>query len=268
MTLRITGLDPDPLHEVPALNAGGRGLVEPIRIPVLRGRVAGLPPDLEALVVAADLQAMERPTGLRPPRLIGEVVVEALARLAEEEVIPPLAATGAVLAGDLWSDPACARRGGLGDVTPVWEAFEEACRWVVGVAGNHDAFGRSGPPRRPRARLLDGERVELDDGLWVAGVSGIIGREGKPWRRSDDGFADAVLDALAPGADLLVLHEPPEVDARRRGSLTITDALEATGGAALVCCGHVFWPEPLAELAGRQVLNANGRVVVLVAGRA
>lgn len=264
MTLRITGLDLDPIHDVPALNAGGRGLVEPIRIPVLRGRIAGLPPDLAALVVAADLQAMERPSGLRPPRLIGEAVVEALADLADLGQLPPLAATGAVLAGDLWSDPACAKRGGLGDVTPVWDAFEEAFRWVAGVAGNHDAFGRAGPPRRQRARLLDGDRWEAEDGLWIGGVSGIIGPVRKPWRRSDEAFAGAVLDVLGRGADLLVLHEPPEVDARRRGSETITDALVAAGGSALVCCGHVVWPEPLAELDGRQVLDANGRVVVLL----
>jgi len=60
-----------------------------------------------------------------------------------------------------------------------------------------------------------------------------------------------------------VLHEGPGASKAQRGNLDVT-AVVAAGGTLLTICGHVHWPEPLAEVAqGVQVLNVDGRALVL-----
>jgi Icc protein len=191
--------------------------------------------------------------------------------LADAGELPAPGRTGVVLAGDLWADPACVQRGGLGDVRTVWQAFASAFCWVVGVAGNHDDFGGAAELARlrtgRRVRLLDGDACE-QSGLRIAGVSGIIGPPRRPWRRHTDEFQDAVLTALSSAPDVLVLHEGPDVPAspglpERRGSAAVREAIEAHDGTPLVVCGHAWWPVPLGHVGRVPVLNVDGRVVVL-----
>ncbi len=284
--MRILHIDPTPILGIPYLNAAGRGVVERVELPVLAGRVDALPGDLEALVVASDLQGLEDPgrasarfgrTG-HEPRLLGCAVADALFGAAEAGIVPDPMKTGALLAGDLYTVPDLRRRGGTGDVREVWRAFAGAFRWVAGVAGNHDAFAGGRVPRGPEARaatdrfrrsgpgdLLDGDAV-VRDGLRLAGVSGIIGDPKRLHRRRPDAFAAAIVAALSPAPDVLVLHEGPEVGERgRRGSPFVRDVLaDLAPPGLLVVCGHCHWPEPLAELGrGVQVCNVDARCVVL-----
>jgi hypothetical protein len=241
---------------------------------MLRARVDALPESLDAIVAAADLQALEPPHGAVPQRLLGETLAEHLVQLAELGELPSPERTGILLAGDLYTVPDLARRGGSGDVRSVWLAFAERFRWVAVVLGNHDEIGpRNGDlervARTPRVHVLDGEVRELE-GLRVGGVHGIIGNPMRLNRQAPGTFVEKIELVLADGADVLVLHEGPDaLDSEGetlRGSADVRDALVGAGleRPPLVVCGHSWWPLPLVELAGGvQVLKVDARVVVL-----
>lgn len=270
MSLRILDLDPHPVHEVPYRLALGQGRITEASLWVTLGRVAGLPAGLGGLVLTSDLQGRDEPGAAgAAPRLLGERVAEELQVLGELGVLPPAATLGVLLAGDLHADADLGGRGGAGDVSGVWAAFASRFRRVCGVAGNHDRFGDRpgvGPTFAPDARqhYLDGSSVDVD-GLRVAGVSGIIGRVTKPFRREPEAFARAVRDAIRPSPHVLLLHEGPSIaEPRLRGSDVVRQALER-GPSTLVVSGHSHWPDPLHALAnGTQVCNVDARAVVLV----
>ena len=267
--MRITSFNHKPLCEIPFLNAGrGPGSFYVDRMPVHLGQLSGLPDDLEAILATADLQGRERfQDGLGgPPRLLGEVLPERLAR----ELLPDLNITpqrvGVILAGDFYTVPNLDQRGGTGDVTAVWQAFARQFKWVVGVAGNHDLFGGSvTPASRPagNADYLDGETV-VRDGLTIGGIGGIVGNPRKPHRKNDEEFTASLEAVLSEAPDILVMHDGPE-DAERgqRGSPIIRQVLERLD-ATLLIRGHAHWKEPFALLAnGTQVLNVDCRVAIL-----
>jgi Icc-related predicted phosphoesterase len=175
-----------------------------------------------------------------------------------------------LLAGDFYTVPALDKRGGSGDVLPVWNAFAADFDWVVGVAGNHDTF--AGGATRPRltegVHFLDNDRVSIG-GVSIAGLSGITGNPRRPWRRTDDDYADTLSLLLCEQPAITVLHDGPDVPTRGfRGSPRIRAILEEHGRGqskkTLVVRGHSHWNEPLAELeCGTQVLNVDARVVIL-----
>jgi hypothetical protein len=90
--------------------------------------------------VVSDLQGIAR------GELLGIAVAAELAPLTSEH-------TGVIIAGDMFSVAAADKRGGFGDVAPVWHAFADRFRWVAGVSGNHDDVRAV---RRPNAHVLDG----------------------------------------------------------------------------------------------------------------
>jgi hypothetical protein len=268
--VRITSINPQPIAEIPYLNAGrGAGGFYEDRLPILEGRVTRLPPGMSAILATADLQFRERfedsPGG--PIRLLGEV----LPRRLRQEVLPqlnlPAGEVGVLLAGDFYTVPALDSRGGTGDVTAVWEAFADHFDWALGVAGNHDNFGPSAKPPAWLRNLgavsyLDGNHA-MRNGLKLAGVGGIIGNPRKPNRRTEADYLLALETVLAPSPDVLILHDGPEGDAKQRGSRRVRELLEQHP-RLLVVRGHAHWHEPLAMLDnGTQVLNVDARVVVL-----
>lgn len=262
--------------ELPCFNvAPGGGRVERRLIPVQCAYVSWLPEGLDALLVTSDLQGYD--SVLVPPeqrRLLGVVMAEACLEAAARGLMPPAAATGVVLPGDYWARPKLKRRGGIGDVDEVWEAFGTGFRWVVGVAGNHDHFDGEWRPgeafgARDELHVLDGDEVELD-GLRIGGVSGIIGepRKKKPFQREKRVQKAMIRERLAASPDILVLHEGPSLLHRGfRGRKSIRKALLGAESQPLVVCGHKNWRTPLGELeGGMQVLNVDSRAVVLVRG--
>jgi hypothetical protein len=267
--MQIVAIESSPFHTFEHRTAAGGGRTATYAVELYRGKVRGLPDALDALVVASDLQ------GIAPLaaeggalRLVGEALAEQVAALADTGAVPALTKVGVVLAGDLYSAPAADQRGASGDVRTVWRAFAARCRWVVGVAGNHDTFGETPQEEasfaaEPRIHLLDGVTVVLD-GLHIGGVGRIIGDPNKPGRREEREFLRAMRRVLAEKPAMLVMHHGP--DAQRgqlRGHPEIRRALDRSG-TVLVVCGHVYWPSPVSELrGGAQVLNADGRVVLL-----
>ncbi len=263
--MRIFELDRQPLHRLRFLNAAPRGGVVSEVLPIVRGRVDALPDGLDALVLTSDLQGVVRSTSGELV-LLGIALAEELVRLSDDRAIPDPSATGVVLAGDLYSAPGGDVRGASGDVRDVWLAFRETHRWVVGVAGNHDRFGSEREQRGFEAEdgvhLLDGSIVELDT-IRFGGVGLIIGNPDKPGRRASGDFLDTLELVLGEGPRVMVLHEGPSGDAGQRGNADIRELVEQSD-AALTVCGHCHWDDPVAELApGRQVLNVDGRAVVL-----
>jgi Icc protein len=260
--IRISPIDDELVAEVRYLNASPRGGTVVARLPVIRAAVGKLGDELDAIVVCSDLQ------GIVPGRdgqaeLLGVAVADVLEELAFDGVIPPVARTGAILAGDLYSVPEANKRGGHGDVADVWSAFAQRYPWVAGVAGNHDDVS-SVPAVGDHVHLLDGNVVELD-GIRIGGVGGIIGNPAKKGRRSEDDFLRLVERATDAGLDILVLHEGPNGGDDQRGNSSIRETVEA-GAVGLTVCGHDHWAVPLAEHAERgQILNVDTRVVVLVA---
>jgi Icc protein len=264
----VRSIDSSPFHsfEHVVATGGGSSTIHPIQL--YRGTANGLPDDVDAIVIASDLQGVaplaEAGNALA---LVGEVLAEQLGILATRGELPPLARVGVVLAGDLYSAPRGDVRGATGDVREVWRAFARRHPWVVGVAGNHDTFGSRDEALRFKAErrihVLDGDCVTCG-GVPIGGVSHIIGNPSKPLRVHERDFLRALRTLLARRLGALVLHHGPDAnDGALRGHAEIRRALE-NQPELLVICGHVYWPEPLAVLrGGTQVLNVDGRVVVL-----
>ncbi len=263
--MRIIEIHPAPIHEIEYLDAARGGGSQLRRLPLLRGVAEGLPAELDALLVTADLQGRVRADD-GELLLLGEALAAEYALLAELEQVPPAAFTGVVLAGDLYAAPGADRMGATGDVRAVWRAFAAGFRWVAGVAGNHDLFGtpqeHSRFAREPGVHLLDGDAAVLD-GLRIAGVGGICGTNNKPNRRAPDDFVAAVRRGLVARPQLLVLHEGPDGgEPHLRGNAEVRAAVERS--STVVVCGHVHWDRPLVRLAsGAQLLNVDARAVLL-----
>ena len=269
--LRITSLQHEPSWEIEYQSTSPwQGPVD-VKLPILRARTDRSLSGINAILITADLQGREVPNASGEQRLLGQRLAEELVALAECGEIPDLESIGVILAGDLYTVPQLDKMGGTGDVRPVWREFARMCAWVAGVAGNHDLF--SGKASNPMSEdfldekgiyFLDESVVELN-GLRISGLSGIIGRPTKLWRRSEEQYIAALQRLLEWEPDILVLHDGPDVSERRlRGTIVIREALESSTRTPLLVRGHAHWDVPLAELSnGIQVLNVDSRAVLL-----
>ena len=98
--VRIDRIEDSVLAEVRYLNAapGGRTVVE--RLPIVRAVVGPLADELDAIICCSDLQGVVRGRD-NLTELLGVAVAEQLEELAFDNVLPPAARTGVILAGDL-----------------------------------------------------------------------------------------------------------------------------------------------------------------------
>lgn len=269
--MKIVDLNLDPIAEFRYLNAGRRPNNFTVdRLPVLLGRVDQLPESLDAILVTADLQGLETPeTSLgNPARLMGEILPEQMVSVFDGLGIENLGRVGSVLAGDFFTYQDLHGRGGTGDVTKVWKAFSRQFKWVIGVAGNHDTFGKipSTPPtsKMSHVHFLNGDRLDID-GIQVAGVSGVIGNPEKNFRRTTQDFLETVELITSAPTDIALMHEGPDgIEKGCRGIEGIRKVIEKTK-PSIVIRGHKHWPIPLVELhCGVQILNVEATVVVLM----
>ncbi|MEJ8304650.1 metallophosphoesterase [Saccharibacillus sacchari] len=262
--MRIVKLDPDPLDAVPYLSAATGGGTERIGLPIHSGKVEGLPAECDALIVTSDLQGTCKAgeEGDCGDRLLGEELAEHLALLLELEFpsIDPQRVL-VLLCGDLYADPSV--RGSSGDPFPVWQAFNNRFGSVAGVAGNHDLFSPGGLGELAQVLFFEYPGVQQVAGVRIAGIGGIIGRRGRPNRMPEELFLRELKKLLARKPDILLLHQGPDVPTLGlHGHPGISGQLEAFASNMLVCCGHVHWEQPLAEIGQVQVLNADGRAFI------
>lgn len=153
-------------------------------------------------------------------------------------------------------------------VREVWQAFSSRFRWVAGVGGNHDSFGKTPEnimefQNEQGIHYLDGNTISVDH-IRIAGISGIIGKSNKPFRRLEKDFRKAIQDIVKDLPNILILHEGPnDAEAKLIGNESIRAEL-ATASNLLVICGHSHWKVPMTTLPKRvQVLNVDTRAVVL-----
>lgn len=267
--MKIVSITEEPRWCLPFLNAGkGPGGFYRDSLPIQTGFVDQLPGGLEAIIATADLQGREtfESAAGGPLRLLGEVLPQILAT----EILPELAIhphqTGVILAGDLYTVPALDKRGGSGDVIPVWQAFGREFQWVVGVAGNHDTYGGFHQPLSRMGRnlhYLDDEEVRLS-GLRIAGIGGIVGNPRRPQRKTDQQYIACLERRIHDYLDVLILHDGPGVpETGLRGSALIRMTVDVLP-PRLIVRGHSHWDSPLTTLPHQtQVLNVDGRVVIL-----
>jgi hypothetical protein len=265
--MRIANISDSAIHQIRFLAAGPASthVVERV-LPIFLARVDALPEGLDALVVTSDLQGIDPQEGC----LLGHTVAREIEILASLGKIPSAQTTGIILAGDLYAQ--IDSRGGEGDVRSVWQAFSNRFRFCAGVAGNHDRFGAELKDMQTfQAQrgiyYLDGD-ITMVDGLRLGGISGIIGKPSKPFRRREKDYKRAMSQLLKQKPDILILHEGPNApDARLAGNELIRSEL-ATASELLVICGHVHWKVPMTSLPKDvQVLNVDSRVLVLCSPR-
>lgn len=264
--MRILDIASVPFWEIAYVSAEVGGASRATTLPLVLGTVDVPPSGVGALLVCSDLQGRARAaSGASPASLLGEALATDLTLLAESDEIPATQHIGILLLGDLFADADAAIRGAHGEVGAVWRSFAAECRWVVGVAGNHDLIGQPPVLGQENAHLLDG-RVVTVDGLRVGGISGVIGsaKAGRGWRRDESSFVGAMRAVLRASPEILLLHQGPDGGTPEQpGHPAMREALERAG-QVLTLCGHVHWPAPLATLqGGSQVLNVDGRAVLL-----
>ena len=254
--MRVISIEDNPFHQIIYRSSGPRGQVRQRTLPFQRVFVDQLAEGVSAIAVTSDLQGRE--SGKRN-RLLGEVVSEELRLLCDLGEIPSI--DGVVMAGDLYDYPECHKLGGTGDVTSVWNSFATDFREVVGVHGNHDVV--DGQQLDPEVTVLDGN-VSTQMGLSIGGVSGIIGRADRNQRKTESDFSSVLKGILRKKPDVIVLHQGPDDPATGRGGESLIRELLEKGGSSLVICGHCHWEDPYADIVEHQVLNVDGRVMLLV----
>jgi hypothetical protein len=245
--------------------AHGRGATS-VTLPVERVFLDGMPAGLSALLVTSDLQGWS--SNGDGQVLLGVAMAEAMAAYCASRGIAR-SEVGVLLAGDLFAIDDVTQRGGVGDVRPVWRAFGEKAAFVVGVAGNHDAFGRDASDldafsREPGLSLLDVGTAGLPShvdrgGLRIAGVSGIVGNPIRPWRKEPDAFIDAVATAIGTTPDILLLHQNPALPGVRRDEQTRLTQLLSAAASGLVVFGHAYSPQGRIRLGRCELLATEGR---------
>lgn len=270
--LQIQKIEKDPIHYFPYKvvaarhqDDGGYRQLQDTLFPVWKGVIDNLPKDLDAIIVASDLQGHCEVNGALV--LLGEVLPEELKLLLEIQY-PDIAPdrTGVFLCGDLFA--LTHRRGGMGDVQHIWKAFADTFKWVAGVAGNHDMIGQNNKDVKTlqyakNSYYLDNGIAKID-GMQIAGLGGIIGSPKKHNRREESDYLKQLKKLLLKKPDVLLLHEGPDFpEANFIGTELIREMLERSP-STLVCCGHTHWDIPLKTLSNAtQVLNMEGRAIIL-----
>jgi 3',5'-cyclic-AMP phosphodiesterase len=266
--VKILAIDRHPIHQIPfqCASSGKRGVTN-LTLPIYLGTVDRLPSNLGAIVVTSDLQGIDPITN----QLMGHRVAAELEALIDRlDTLPNSLQTGVILAGDLYAT--LTRRGGLGDVRSIWQDFQRRFRWVAGVAGNHDSFGKTPAEFDEFNKIanlyhLDGRSIRVDE-LDLAGISGLISTKQKQFCRPQNAYQQLIRELLDRSPDILILHEGPSaLDQNLRGNDSIRAEL-IDRRSLLTICGHVYWKEPLVDLPqGGQILNVDSRVVILVAAK-
>ncbi len=266
-TMKILKAEQKPFHTLSYLQVNSRREIKKAELPFYKVYVDGMSDELNGTVATADLQGR-----MEDDELLGIAAAKELDLLSELGEIPALNKMGAILCGDFYAREKLEKRGGSGDVSGVWKTFSSRFRWVAGVAGNHDLFSPMPDQKAhdtfvntPGIHFLDSSWVDLDS-LRIAGISGIIGNPGKPFRVTETGFASVMNSFLTTKPNLLLLHEGPDgPDQGCQGNAFIRKELEMVRFPMVAMSGHVQWKPLMISLSEKvTVLNVHERVVVFL----
>lgn len=246
-------------------NYDGSRKISEKQLPILKGKVEISTKDIDALIIASDLQG--NIDNGENSSLLGEQIAEYLKLLIELEfnILPQN--VGIILAGDLYAT--LDKRGGYGDVRQVYLNFRDNFKWVIGVNGNHDKIGENKVDEQQfkkvdKIYILHKQTKKIGN-FTISGISGIIGNSLKPNRVEENEFLTSLKKLLVDKPDFIILHESPDYpDDKFEGNEKIRQIIESSP-KNLIICGHRFWKEPLRELRnGSQILNVNERVIILL----
>jgi 3',5'-cyclic-AMP phosphodiesterase len=243
----------------------GNRLIEEVHLPILMGQIEGLGNDLDAIIATSDLQGNVKDGD--KICLLGEKLPEFLATFFDIE-LPHLdrKKVGIILCGDLYAN--LEKRGDAGDVKDVWFEFRKYFKWVVGVAGNHDEFGNTTDfnlfKQEKNIHFLDRQIKEIDK-IKFGGISGIIGRNDKSFRSEEGLYLDALKKILLKQPSSILLHQGPNDEHHNQIGHEGIRKIITMSPPNLIFCGHCHWDIPLVTFEnGSQILNLDGRVVILV----
>lgn len=246
-------------------DADGNRSIKQVALEIWKGSFSFRNTDLEAIIFTSDLQGVAIENGEH--FLLGERLPSFLKLLIEVD-FPHINSQkiGVCLCGDLYAN--LEKRGGLGDVRMVWQAFKKEFNWVAGVAGNHDAFGTNKDldifKRQPNLHFLQHE-VQKVGNLEIGGISGIIGNNTKPHRLLESDFLKYLKHILLKQPDIVLLHQGPDYPTEQLEGEANIRTLIQNSPTNLIVCGHCHWDKPLISFDnGSQILNVDGRAVILL----
>lgn len=262
-TLYIKDIEKEPIERISFLTIPPNR-VEPseYNLPIYKGKIEGLPENVDALVVTSDLQGVVVQNG--KDLLLGEILAENL-KLIFDVYFPTInrEKTIAFLCGDFYTD--LIKRGQSGNPTKVWRKFASVFGQTVGIAGNHDKFNSEENINSIKnAKLLINEIFEIE-GLRIGGLSGIIGRADKNFRLEETDYLKALSNLLSKKPNLLLTHLSPQISSEYlQGDERLTEMLVKVNKMILFC-GHSHWEYNKAFDMGNetQILNADTKVYIL-----
>jgi len=270
MIIQINDTDPIETFQYQMVAQGGRNkqdsrTLATADLPIYLGTIEDLTTtELDYLIIASDLQG--NVINNKVTILLGEVLPDFLKLLFEIQ-FPTIdhQRVGVLLCGDLYAR--LDKRGGLGDVKNVWHAFNQHFGFVAGVAGNHDDFGNNNAFEQFKStediHYLDGQ-IKKIAGLNIGGISGIIGRPTKHFRKEESSHLKMLGKLLRKQPDILLIHEGPNhLDPKMKGNENIRKVIER-GPKTVICCGHNHWKQTLVEKEnGTQIINADAKCIIL-----
>ena len=160
-TLHIKDIEKEPIERISFLTIP-QNSIEPSEysLPIYKGKIEGLPENINAIVVTSDLQGVVIQNDENV--LLGEILAENL-KLIFDIYFPEIdrKETIVFLCGDLYTD--LIKRGQSGNPTKVWEKFASVFGQTIGIGGNHDKFDNVEDINKiQNAKLLINEIFEIE----------------------------------------------------------------------------------------------------------
>lgn len=263
--IQITSINPDPIEQISFLTIP-KNSIEPaeFQLPVYKGKVTGLPKNIESIVVTSDLQGVV--IIHNETILLGEFLAEQL-QLIYSYYFPDIKLKNSIafLCGDMYAN--LIKRGQGGNPTYVWEKFSNTFGYTIGIAGNHDHFedGITHINQLENTTLLTNNVVKIKD-ITIAGLSGIIGRPDKNFRLDETTYTKALRSLLKKKPDILLTHLSPMIPEKNLlGEILLTTELQ-NAEKTIMFCGHSHWdiikPQTISNTT--QILNADSKVYILI----
>lgn len=253
--MKIIKIDNKPFHEL-NYRSSGKGKPRFCTLPFYYAYVDKLPDNISSIIATSDLQGRE--IDEHNNRLLGVAVSEELTLLKEFNIIPNFELIISV--GDLYDKPELNKYGASGNVTNVLNAFSDITEKVIAVHGNHDVVDNN--LLNKNITILDSTYINISN-IKISGVSGIIGNEKRPQRKSEENYLKCLNNPKLKNSDIFLLHQTPKGNKPKQiGDNNIANFFIKNGNS-LVIAGHCHWNEHLAELGNNQILNTDSKVFVI-----
>jgi len=131
--------------------------------------------------------------------------------------------------------------------------------------GNHDFL-----EDQQRKRLIEFENLillaqnlETIGGINFGGIDGVIGTNNKDNRITPEEFKLCIKKLHRQKTNVLVLHEGPEVTSQGLMANEFITSTLSDYNFPLIISGHAHWKTAISKVNESQVVNVDGRVIVV-----